>query len=122
MRGEVVGINSMIVSPGFSPGNVGIGFAIPINMVKAQLPDIKDKGKAVWAWIGIFYQDLTPELAQSFGLKDSKGVLINQVLKDSPAAKADLKDGILSWNWTAKRSKMPASCPWPFRRTRRGTA
>jgi serine protease Do len=93
MRGEVVGINSMIISPGFSPGNVGIGFAVPINLIKAQLPVIKEKGKAVWAWLGIYYQELTPELAESFGAKSSRGALISKVAKNSPAEKAGLKDG-----------------------------
>ena len=93
MRGEVIGINSMIVSPGFAPGNVGIGFAIPINLVKSQLPTLKEKGKVSWPWLGIYFQELTPELAESFGLKEAKGALVSKVIKDSPAAKAGLKDG-----------------------------
>ena len=93
MHGEVIGINSMIVSPGFSSGNVGIGFAIPINLVKAQLVELKEKGKVAWAWLGIQYQELTPELAESFGLKETKGALISKVVKGSPSDKAGLKDG-----------------------------
>jgi len=93
MRGEVIGINSMIVSPGFSPGSVGIGFAIPINLVKSQLPTLKEKGKVSWPWLGIYFQELTPELAESFGLKEAKGALVSKVIKDSPADKAGLKDG-----------------------------
>jgi len=91
MRGEVVGINSIIVSP--SMGNVGLGFAIPINLVKSILPELKEKGKVVRSWLGIYTQELTPELAESFGLKEARGVLIAQVNKNSPADKAGLKNG-----------------------------
>jgi serine protease Do len=95
MRGEVIGINAMIVSPSMSPiaGSVGIGFAIPINLVKAQLVELKEKGKVAWAWLGIQYQELTPELAESFGLKEAKGALISKVSKGSPAEQGGLKDG-----------------------------
>jgi serine protease Do len=103
MRGEVVGINSIIISPGFSPGNVGIGFSVPINLIKSQLPQIKEKGKAVWAWLGIYFQELTPELAESFGLKAVKGALISKVAKNSPAEKAGLKDGDIILEFDGKQ-------------------
>ncbi len=91
MRGEVVGINSIIISP--SMGNVGLGFSIPIKLVKALLPELKETGKVVRSWLGVNIQDLTPELAESFGLKETKGVLITQVSKDSPADKGGLEKG-----------------------------
>jgi len=93
MRGEVIGINTMIISPGLSGGNVGIGFAIPINLVKALLPQLKEKGRVIRAWLGVYIQEVTPELAQSFGLKSAKGALVSQVVKGSPAEKAGIKAG-----------------------------
>jgi len=87
MQGEVIGINTAIIAQG-----QGIGFAIPINMVKELLPQLK-KGKVVRGWIGIMIQDLTPELAKSFGIENAKGVLISEVVKGSPAEKAGLVRG-----------------------------
>jgi serine protease Do len=91
MRGEVIGMNALIVSPLI--GNVGLGFAIPVNLIKTILPELREKGKVVRAYLGVYSQDLTPELAESFGLKETQGVVITQVSKDSPADKAGLKDG-----------------------------
>ncbi len=93
MRGEVIGINTLIVSPGMSPGNVGIGFAIPINLVKALLPELKEKGRITRAWLGVHIQEVTPELAESFGLKESKGALVSEVDKNSPAERSGIKPG-----------------------------
>jgi serine protease Do len=87
MNGEVIGINTAIVAQG-----QGIGFAIPVNMAKAILPQLK-QGKVVRGWLGIMIQDITPELAKSFGLKSTKGVLVSDVVKGSPAEKAGLKQG-----------------------------
>jgi serine protease Do len=86
--GEVIGINTAIVA-----GGQGIGFAIPINMAKEILPQLKSKGKVTRGWFGVAVQAVTPELAKSFGLKEQRGVLISQVMKDSPAEKAGLKTG-----------------------------
>jgi len=89
MRGEVIGINTIIVSP--MGANIGLGFAIPINLVKSLLPELKEKGKVIRSWLGVGIQEITPELAESYGLKETKGILINQVNKNSPADKAGLK-------------------------------
>lgn len=88
MQGEVVGINTAIVS-----GGQGIGFAIPVNMAKALLPQLKSKGKVVRGWLGVVIQKVTPELAKSFGLKESEGALVSDVMENSPAGKADVKRG-----------------------------
>jgi serine protease Do len=88
--GKVIGINSVIFSQ--SGGNVGIGFAIPVNMVKDLLPQLK-KGKVVRGWLGVMIQEITPELKDTLGLKDEKGALISDVVKDSPAEKAGLERG-----------------------------
>ncbi len=87
-RGEVIGINTAIIA-----GGQGIGFAIPVNMAKEIIPQLKEKGKVTRGWFGVVVQPVTQELAQSFGLADMKGVLVSEVIKDSPAAKAGLKSG-----------------------------
>ena len=88
MQGEVVGINTAIAASG-----QGIGFAIPSNMARKIYTELRDKGRVTRGWLGVSIQPLTPELARSFGSKDAKGVLINEVMTDSPAAKAGLKPG-----------------------------
>ena len=88
MQGEVVGINTAIVA-----GGSGIGFAIPSNMARKIYTELRDKGRVTRGWLGVSIQQLTPELARSFGARESKGVLINEVVPDSPAAKAGLKPG-----------------------------
>jgi serine protease Do len=87
-KGEVVGINTAIVASG-----QGIGFAIPANMAKEVMPQLKDKGKVTRGWIGVGIQEVTPELAKSFDLKDKKGALVSQVFKDGPADKAGIEQG-----------------------------
>jgi serine protease Do len=87
MKGEVVGINTAIVAQG-----QGIGFAIPINMAKELLPQL-ETGKVVRGWLGVMIQEITPDLAKSFDLKDKKGVLVSEVTKGSPAEHAGIKQG-----------------------------
>jgi serine protease Do len=87
-RGEVICINAAIIA-----GGHGIGFAIPVNMAKEIIPQLKEKGKVSRGWFGVSVQPVTPELAQSFGLAETKGVLVSEVMKDSPAEKAGLKSG-----------------------------
>ncbi|MBI4949806.1 MAG: DegQ family serine endoprotease [Deltaproteobacteria bacterium] len=88
MKGEVVGLNTAIIA-----GGQGIGFATPINMAKEVILQLKEFGKVTRGWIGVSIQELTPELAASFGLKDSKGVLISSVTPGDPADKAGLRAG-----------------------------
>ncbi|MGA2403317.1 MAG: DegQ family serine endoprotease [Syntrophobacteraceae bacterium] len=87
MNGEVVGINTAIVAQG-----QGIGFATPINMAKDILAQLKT-GKVIRGWLGIMIQDITPELAESFGTSLTKGVIVSDVIPDSPAEKGGLKRG-----------------------------
>ena len=82
LKGEVVGINTAIVS-----GGQGIGFAIPINVVRDLLPQLKSKGKVVRGWLGVVIQKVTPEIAKSFGLKETEGALVSDVAEQSPADK-----------------------------------
>jgi len=86
MKGEVVGINTAIITSG-----QGIGFAIPINMAKEIVPQLQEKGHVTRGWLGVSIQEVTPELAKSFGLKESKGALVAQVVSGSPAEKAGIE-------------------------------
>jgi serine protease Do len=90
LDGEVVGINTFIISQ--SGGYMGIGFAIPINIVKFVYQRLVEGGEVERGYLGIYYEELTPETAPTFGLdKDTKGVAIAQVIEDSAAEKAGLK-------------------------------
>jgi serine protease Do len=88
--GQAVGINSAIFSQ--SGGSVGIGFAIPINMAKDLLPQLK-KGKVVRGWLGVMVQAVTPDLQAKLNLKDEMGALVADVVKDGPAQKAGIQRG-----------------------------
>ena len=90
-EGEVIGINTAIFSQ--SGGNVGIGFAIPVNMAKEIVPQLKDKGHVTRGWLGVGIQKVTPELAKSFALKEEKGALVSQVAKGGPADKGGIETG-----------------------------
>ncbi len=96
LKGEVVGINTAIVSSG-----QGIGFAIPINVVQDLLPQLKSKGKIARGWLGVVIQKITPEIAKSFKLKEAEGALVSDVMEDGPAEKAGIKRGdvIISYQW-----------------------
>ena len=86
VRGELVGINTAIFSQ--SGGNMGIGFAVPSNLSRAIMDQLVRTGKVVRGWLGVAIQDLTPELATQFGITDTKGVLVSDVMDDSPAKRA----------------------------------
>jgi len=91
MRGQVIGMNSAIAT---SIGQfAGVGFAIPINLVKGILPTLVKGGKVTHGMLGVMIQEVTPELAKQFGLSEAKGALVAQVNADSPAAKAGVKPG-----------------------------
>jgi serine protease Do len=93
-------------------GNIGIGFAIPVNMAKNVLPQLKEHGKVTRGWLGVMIQQVTPELAENFGLDRPIGALVGQVMPDSPAEKAGLKAGdvILEYNGkeVSQMSMLPA--------------
>ncbi|MET0109825.1 MAG: DegQ family serine endoprotease [Candidatus Thiodiazotropha sp.] len=93
LDGEVVGINTAIFSR--SGGYMGVGFAIPINMAKGIANQLLDKGEVTRGFLGIMIQPLTPELAESFGSKYQKGILVAEVSENSPADRAGLKQGDL---------------------------
>lgn len=91
LRGEVVGINSAIFSR--SGGNIGIGFAIPINLAKELLPQLREKGKVVRGWLGVYIQKITPEIAESLGLAEARGALVADVMDGTPAKEAGVEVG-----------------------------
>lgn len=91
MAGRVIGVNTAIFSR--SGGNDGIGFAIPANIVQRVTTQLMSGGQVTYGWLGVAIQDVSSEMADSFGLPNSKGALIGSVTKDSPALKAGLKRG-----------------------------
>jgi serine protease Do len=88
LKGEVIGINTAILA-----GGQGIGFAIPVNMAKSILPQLKESGKVTRGWLGVSVQPVTPELAKSFGLESERGALVAEVVPGSPAEKSSFKEG-----------------------------
>jgi serine protease Do len=91
LRGEVIGINTAILSR--SGANIGIGFAIPINLVKEVLLPLKEKGRVARGWLGISIQRVTPAIAGSLGLEKAEGALVASVQEDGPANKAGMEVG-----------------------------
>ena len=98
VQGEVVGINTAIVAQG-----QGIGFAIPVNMAKQIIPQLRDEGRVTRGWLGVTVQALNKELADSFGLDGTHGALVNEVTEDSPADKAGLKRGDIIIEYDGKQ-------------------
>ena len=103
LKGELVGINTAIFSRG--GGNIGIGFAIPINLALQIMEQLLDKGMVERGFIGVQVQDLNPDLAEAFGIKNQKGAIVNSVLPDSPAEEAGLLPGDIITNINSKPVK-----------------
>jgi serine protease Do len=89
-HGEVIGINTLIMTSG-APQSSGVGFAVGINAAKDVLPQLRDKGKVTRGWMGVSIGVLTEDLARTYKLKDSRGAVVNEVTKGSPAEEAGLK-------------------------------
>lgn len=106
LKGEVIGINSAIV-----PGGQGLGFAIPSALAKSITSQLKDKGKVVRGWIGVTIQTVTPDLAKSFGMKEAKGALVGDVVKDGPAEKGGIKTGDIIVTFDGKNIKTSNDLP-----------
>ncbi|BCB95713.1 peptidase [Dissulfurispira thermophila] len=106
LKGEVIGINTAIIASG-----QGIGFAIPSNMAKSVVSQLKEKGKVVRGWIGVSVQTVTPDIAQSFGLKESKGALVGDVVSGSPAEKAGIERGDVIIAFNGKDIKQMSDLP-----------
>jgi serine protease Do len=93
IKGEVVGINTAILNPSGMSVNAGIGFAIPSSLAKDIVPTLIAKGKVERAWLGVYIQEVTPEIAKQLGLKEAKGALVSDVIPGSPADKVGIKRG-----------------------------
>ncbi len=106
IRGELVGINTAIFST--SGGYQGIGFAIPSSMAKAVMDNLIHKGKVVRGWLGVSIQPVTPDLAKQFDIKDDKGALVGDVVEDSPAEKAGIKNGDVIIEFDGREVNDPA--------------
>lgn len=104
IQGEVIGINTMIYSQ--SGGNVGIGFAIPVNIVKSTVEQIIEKGKVDHGYLGVYFKILSKDDMETLGLEDvNNGVMVTQVIKDSPADKYGIKTGDIILEVNGKKIK-----------------
>ncbi len=91
LRGQVIGMNSMIFSP--SGGSIGIGFAIPASLIHDVVDQLKAHGRVTRGYLGVSIQSVTPEIATSLGIKDGKGALVAEIVPNGPAAKAGFEQG-----------------------------
>jgi serine protease Do len=109
LKGELVGINTAIFSR--TGGNIGLGFAIPVNMVKNVVDQLKDHGKVTRGWLGVMIQHVTAELAEKFDLDRPIGALVGEVMKDSPAEKAGIKQGDVIIEFMGKEVSSMSTLP-----------
>jgi serine protease Do len=93
IRGELVGINTAILTGEEGGGSEGVGFAIPVDMARGIMQQIVTNGKVTRGYLGIIIQEVTPDLAKAFGLPNTNGALVGDVEKDGPAAKSGLQKG-----------------------------
>src|SRR5258706_15311940 len=91
LPGKVIGMNWMIFSP--SGGSVGIGFAIPASLIHDVVAQLKAHGHVTRGYLGVNIQSVTPEIASSLGIKESKGAMVAEVVPTGPAAKAGFEQG-----------------------------
>jgi serine protease Do len=106
-RGQLVGINTAIFSR--SGGYMGIGFAVPSNMTRAVMDSLIKTGKVVRGWLGVSIQEVTPDLAKQFGMKESRGALVSEVIPDSPAAAAGIQGGDIITAFNGKAVDSPST-------------
>jgi serine protease Do len=116
MDGEVIGINTAIYSP--SGGSIGIGFSIPSNIAKMVVAQLRDFGRAKRGWLGVKIQQVTPDIAESMGLKEPSGALVASVEDGGPAAGASLRGGDIILKFDGQDIKEMRTLP----RTVAGTA
>src|SRR6266478_1262347 len=115
LSGQVAGINMAIVS--HTGGNIGIGFATPINLIKELLPQLEAKGKVTRGWVGIAIQEVTPDLANAFGLQKPHGALVAKVLTDGPAERGGIKVGDIIMEYDGQQVKEANDFPLMVART-----
>ena len=118
LDGEVVGINSQIYTR--SGGFMGVSFAIPSNLAMSVVEQLKENGKVSRAWLGVLIQDVSNDLAESFGLDRPNGALISRVLPDSPAEKAGLRSGDIIMNFDGENIEHSGELPYVVGRMKAG--
>ena len=109
LDGKVIGVNSMIISP--SGGSIGIGFAIPSNLAKNIIDQLKDTGEIERAWLGVRIQEVTEEIAQSLGLTKTYGALVQGLTPDSPALSGGVKEGDIIIEFNGKEVESVQTLP-----------
>tara|TARA_B110000014_G_C20119080_1_gene592171 strand:+ start:1791 stop:3161 length:1371 start_codon:yes stop_codon:yes gene_type:complete len=109
LKGEVVGINAQIFSR--SGGFMGLSFAIPIDVASNVIKQLKKSGKVSRGWLGVYIQEVTNNLAKSFGMKKPTGALISKIIPDGPAAKSDLKVGDIILKFDGKKITTSSALP-----------
>jgi serine protease Do len=109
LDGEVVGINTAIFTQ--TGGNIGIGFAIPINMARSVMTQLKEKGKVTRGWLGVTIQSITAEIKDKFDLKTMEGALVAEVVEDSPAQRGGLQRGDVIIRFDGKKVKDMSALP-----------
>ena len=109
LDGQVIGVNSMIISP--SGGSIGIGFAIPSNLAKNIIQQLQDKGEIERAWLGVRIQEVTDEIAQSLGLRKTYGALVQGLTPDSPALRAGVNEGDIIIEFNNKQVESVQTLP-----------
>jgi serine protease Do len=109
LDGEVVGVNSQIYSR--TGGFMGLSFAIPIEVAMNVADQIRTSGKVSRGWLGVLIQDVTKDLAESFGMKQPSGALVSRILPDSPAQKAKLKPGDIIMEFNGKKLMNSSELP-----------
>ena len=119
LQGQVIAVNTAIYSR--SGGNIGIGFAIPINIAKNVVEQLKAHGKVIRGWLGVVIQPVTPNMAQALGLPKDEGALVADVVQNGPAAKAGIKAGDVIVGWNGKPVKESDELPLLVSRTKPGT-
>jgi len=115
LRGEVVGINSAIFSR--TGGNIGIGFAIPINLAKDLIPQLQEHGRVTRGWLGVLIQRVTADIAESLGLEEARGALVADVVEDGPAEAAGLQVGDVIIEFDGQRVEESNDLPLMVART-----
>jgi len=118
LDGRVVGVNTAIYSP--AGGNVGIGFAIPINLAREIVSQIRHKGKVTRGWLGVVIQHINPDMVAPLGLKSAHGALVAEVSEGGPAAKAGLDAGDVIVSWDGHPVKTSDDLPLLVARTEPG--
>lgn len=109
LKGEVIGINSQIYSR--TGGFMGLSFAIPIDIAKRIVEQLKQNGRAKWGWLGVLIQDVNKELAESFGMKRPMGAVVLRVLDDTPAEKAGIEIGDVITHFDGKTINLSSDLP-----------